>query len=576
MTNSTSIINEIREQADIVTVISSYLSLTKKGKNYFAICPFHDDHTPSMSISFEKQIYKCFVCGASGNVFTFVKDYENVSFNEAVQIVGKMVGINYDNVHKNTPVKNKKEYEIMNFVCKYYQNNLKTSLGNKALKYLKERHIDEKTIDKFKIGISLPSKNNLTMILNKKGLDISYLDNLGLSTKSTSYDYFQNRIMFPLCDEDGQVIGFSARIYNNEANQPKYLNTKETSIFKKGEFLYNYNVAKKEVKKSRKLIIVEGQMDVIRLCANDVNYCVALSGTALTNYQVNMIKKLRVPVYLMLDNDNAGEEATFRNGEILEKANIDLKVVRLIDYKDPDEFIINKGIEELLKFLKKPMSYLSFKINYLKKNKNLKETKDLVKYINDVIDSLKNESDDLTIEVVLKKLSKQYDLDYNNLLKKLNNNKEKREEKKAKVEITKEEKKNKVTIASEAIIYLMMQDPIYIKIYQKKLGFLPLKKHRNIINDILYFYELNGFVNMADFISFSEDRQVNIDNILEIINNNSEIKVSTNEMENYIKVINEALKKEKIEKLKRELKEENNEMRKIEIVKEITRIKKEV
>lgn len=576
MTNSTSIINEIREQADIVTVISSYLSLIKKGKNYFAICPFHDDHTPSMSISFEKQIYKCFVCGASGNVFTFVKDYENVSFNEAVQIVGKMVGINYDNVHKNVPVKNKKEYEIMNFVCKYYQNNLKTSLGNKALKYLKERHIDEKTIDKFKIGISLPSKNNLTMILNKKGLDISYLDNLGLSTKSTSYDYFQNRIMFPLCDEDGQVIGFSARIYNNEANQPKYLNTKETSIFKKGEFLYNYNVAKKEVKKSRKLIIVEGQMDVIRLCANDVNYCVALSGTALTNYQVNMIKKLRVPVYLMLDNDNAGEEATFRNGEILEKANIDLKVVRLIDYKDPDEFIINKGIEELLKFLKKPMSYLSFKINYLKKNKNLKETKDLVKYINDVIDSLKNESDDLTIEVVLKKLSKQYDLDYNNLLKKLNNNKEKREEKKAKVEITKEEKKNKVTIASEAIIYLMMQDPIYIKIYQKKLGFLPLKKHRNIINDILYFYELNGFVNMADFISFSEDRQVNIDNILEIINNNSEIKVSTNEMENYIKVINEALKKEKIEKLKRELKEENNEMRKIEIVKEITRIKKEV
>ena len=267
---------------------------------------------------------------------------------------------------------------------------------------------------------------------------------------------------------------------------------------------------------------------------------------------------------------------SFRNGEILEKANIDLKVVRLIDYKDPDEFIINKGIEELLKFLKKPMSYLSFKINYLKKNKNLKETKDLVKYINDVIDSLKNESDDLTIEVVLKKLSKQYDLDYNNLLKKLNNNKEKREEKKAKVEITKEEKKNKVTIASEAIIYLMMQDPIYIKIYQKKLGFLPLKKHRNIINDILYFYELNGFVNMADFISFSEDRQVNIDNILEIINNNSEIKVSTNEMENYIKVINEALKKEKIEKLKRELKEENNEMRKIEIVKEITRIKKEV
>ncbi len=576
MTNSFNQINEIREKADIVSIISSYISITKKGKNYFAVCPFHDDHNPSMSISPEKQIYKCFVCGASGNVFSFVKDYENVSFMEAVSIVAKNIGLTFNNTYKKNKIKDDKEHILLEFVCKYYINNLNTTFGKKALKYLKDRNLTEKTIDNFKIGLSLPSKDNLVNILQKKGYEKSFLNELGLMTND--YDYFQNRIMFPLFDEDGQVIGFSARIYNDEKNQAKYINSKESKIFKKGEFLYNYHIAKKEVKKSKKLIIVEGQMDVIRLCENDINYCVALSGTALTNNQVDLIKKLRVPVYLLLDNDFAGEKATYSNGEILEKANIDVKIVRITDFKDPDEFITKKGKEEFLNYLKKPMSYLSFKINYLKNNKNLSETKDLVKYINEVLDSLKNEKDDITIEVVLKKLSKDYDLDYKTLFKKLNNQKDNKITKMIKTNNKESEKhkKSKDILASEAIIYFMMQDSIYIKMYQKKLGYLPLKKHRSIVNDIIYFYEINGFINMADFITFSLEKEINADIVLEIIKENDKIFVSPKEMENYIEVIENYLVKEKIQRLKKELKEENNEMKKIEIVKEITKLKKEV
>lgn len=577
MPNYANLINEIRSKADIVKVISSYIPLNKQGKNYFGVCPFHDDHNPSMSVSPDKQIYKCFVCGASGNVFTFVKDFENVSFNEAVSIVGASVGIEYKASNKVIVKKNKDEIKLMDFVCKYYQNNLYTKDGINALKYLEKRNINEDIIKRFKIGLSLNQYDGLAKILTSKEYNVQTLDNLGL-VNSNLQDYFHNRIMFPLCNEDGDVIGFSARIFNNETNQPKYLNTKETILFKKGNFLYNYHLAKKAVKKDKILIIVEGQMDVIRLCQNGFENCIALSGTALTDEQVLMIKKLKVPVYLTLDNDNAGEIATYRNGEILEKNNVDLKVVRLLDYKDPDEFLQNKSKEEFLNYLKKPMSYLSFKMSYLKQNKNLKETKDLVLYINEVLDSLKNEKDDLTIEVALKKLSKEYDLDYNNLLKKLNNNKEqvKKDEVVKKWDTKPKRRRTRYELASSAIIYFMMNDPKYILMYQQKLGYLKLKEQRDIINHILYFYEINNYINLADFISYIEQDNIELPLLKDIINQGDNLKISEEEMSNYINVVDKSLKSDKLKELKRELFLENNEMKKIEIVKEITKLKKEV
>ena len=232
------IINDIRNKADIVDIVGSYIPLTKKGKDYLAVCPFHDDHSPSMHVSPNKQIYKCFSCNAAGNVFTFVQNYEDVSFVEAVKIVADKIGYqilggiqNYSNNKFN------KEKEIMDIACKFYQNNLDTSLGLEAKKYLVARGITEDIIKKFQIGLSLDNKDVLSKLLVKKGYDNKTLVDIGLiyNSDNKEQDFFNRRIMFPLWDKDGNVVGFSGRIYRNE-DLPKYVNSKESYLYKKGHY----------------------------------------------------------------------------------------------------------------------------------------------------------------------------------------------------------------------------------------------------------------------------------------------------------------------------------------------------
>ena len=225
-------INNIRSSVDIVDVISSYISLTSKGKNYFGVCPFHDDHSPSMSVSQEKQIYTCFSCGATGNVFTFVSEYENINFIEAVKLLGNKIGYNLGNSKLSTK-KEDASIEIYDLACKFYQNNLNTALGKNAQNYLKERKIDKETIKKFKIGLSI-SKTSLTDYLLNKKITLNDLVSLGISNENGT-DLFVNRIIFPLYDLQGNVVAFSGRIYNIK-DPSKYINTKETKIFKKGNF----------------------------------------------------------------------------------------------------------------------------------------------------------------------------------------------------------------------------------------------------------------------------------------------------------------------------------------------------
>lgn len=231
------LILEIQRKVNIVDVIGEYLPLEQKGKNYFAICPFHDDHNPSMSVSPEKQIYTCFVCGASGNVFNFVMNYENISFSEAVVKVATKAGINLDIKAKHKEVKQDdkhiKFYQMFDITNKYYQNNIKSVYGKAATKYLHERNLDDDIIKEFEIGLSM-NDNNVSKLLDKKGYDVNDLVDIGLCGKKGNfiYDTFRNRIIFPLYNLTGQVIGFSGRIYNGE-DESKYINSKESVIFKK-------------------------------------------------------------------------------------------------------------------------------------------------------------------------------------------------------------------------------------------------------------------------------------------------------------------------------------------------------
>ena len=360
------IINEIRNKSDIVSVISNYVPLTKRGKNYFGVCPFHDDHSPSMSVSPEKQIYTCFSCGATGNVFTFVSEYEHISFIEAVKLLGNKLGYNLT-THEKIDTKSE-DYKIYEIASKFYQNNLSSSLGKKAIEYLLNRGIDRDTIKKFGIGLSL-SKSTLTDLLINKGIKLDKLIELGLSN-TMSNDLFLNRIMFPLYDLSGNVVAFSGRIYNMK-DSSKYINTKETTIFKKGNLLYNYHNAREHLKKNDYVIIMEGFMDVIRASIVGINNCVATMGTAFTKEQANIIRKMTDNVILCFDGDKAGEEATISAIKVLEGIGINPKIIRLEDDLDPDEYIIKNGKDAFLSKIDKAINVIEYKLSLLKKDKTI-------------------------------------------------------------------------------------------------------------------------------------------------------------------------------------------------------------
>ena len=564
-------INEIRNSADIVNVISDYIPLKLKGKNYFGVCPFHDDHSPSMSVSKEKQLFKCFVCNKGGNVFSFVQDYENISFLESVKKVADKVGIplSIDNIKKSNE-KFKLEYEIMEYATKIFQNNLNSKEGLLAKDYLIKRNITDDIIKEFRIGLSLSDATYLYNVLTKKGYDINKLDDLGLISKDgiKGYDRFINRIMIPICNLNGEVVGYTGRIYNNE-DSAKYINSKETIIYKKGNILFNYHNAKKYIREENSIIVVEGNMDAIRMYSSGIKNVIALMGTAITKEQIDILKKLRVPVILMLDNDNAGEMATLNIGEELIKNNIETKIVRLSGYKDPDEYIINMGIESFKETIKHSLNYFDYKINYLKSNKNLNNTKELINYVKDVIKMLDG-SDNLTKEITLRKLSEEYNIDYEVLKNEVvfdNENKNK------KVNVIKSNlKSDNYSKCVRKIFYYMLSDAKYIKIFNKRLGFLKNKNERNLVIEIETYIEKYGKINFADFLSYSE----NDNNIKELVHNISEDmdfeELDENIFLEYLNCIEKILNQEKINDLKQKLLLTTDVNEKIRLGNELTKL----
>lgn len=572
-------INDIRASADIVAIIGSYIPLTQKGKNFVGVCPFHDDHSPSMSVSPEKQIYKCFACGASGNVFTFVAEYENVSFIEAVRIVASKCGkeLSITTYNNNVSQALKEENEIMDLTQKFFLNNLRTKFGKDALEYLKNRGLNEDIIKEFGIGLSLDSNDSLYQLLLKKNYDIKKLLDLGLvnSVNGKTYDMFTRRITFPLWDKDGNIVGFSARVYRNEKDVSKYMNSRESKLFKKGETLYNYHKAKDIAKREKKIIVVEGFMDAIRISSIGIKNVVALQGTAMTTEQVQLLKKLRVKVILCLDNDNAGLIATINNGDELIKNEIETEVIRLSGEKDPDEYILANGGEAFKNNVDKPLSYFEFKMNYLKQNKDLNNVEDLSIYVNDVLKSLTEIDDPILKELTLDKMSKEYNLSISVLKNKLEQLEPVKIKKEIKSIVIEKQRKDVFMIGSEKILYFMMNGEEYIREYQKKLGFFEDSLYREIANEIVYFYETNKEITVADFITYVNDKNDIRDKVMEIVNDSANDEVTIEAMDEYIDALSRVLVKNEIKRLKKLMKSELDEAKKLEIALQIKELKKE-
>lgn len=570
---SKELVDEVKSKNDIVDVISSYINLNDKNK---ALCPFHNDHSPSFSVHPDKQIYKCFSCGESGNVITFVEKFLGITFQEAVKILADRSGVKFDiNVPKKTS-KFDKYYEITDTVNKYYKNNLFSSDGQKALKYLNDRAVDKQLINEFNIGLS--TNNKLHEILAKKyNLDDLLKIDIVREVDNKIYDTFQNRIIFPIIDEDNNIIGFSGRKYldGDLENKilSKYVNSKETEIFIKSKVFYNINNALPNIKKSKEIIITEGFMDTIRMVSIGYNNTVALMGTAFTKEHLDKIIKYKCKVVLNLDQDNAGVLSTISIGDILLKNNIDVSVIIFDDYKDSDEYIINKGKESFDISYKNRIPFIDFKLNYLKSNRNMKDSTDISKYINEAIKSLNEIDDDILKELKIKELSKEFDIDESVIKNKIKIS--------GKKEIKQEEKPtkkryDKYDISEIRILYLMLNYDDVILYFENGLGYLVHDNMMNLAYKIIEFRNNYGYFNYSDFIDYiSDDEQLN-ETIKEIMKYHNEEEYTESELEDYFDTIRKYSINKRISELKREMNETLDVNKKIELANKINKINKEV
>ena len=563
-------LNEIRNSVNIVDVISSYINLTPKGKNYFGVCPFHDDNNPSMSVSPDKQIYKCFSCGATGTVFKFIMDYENISFREAVQKVADIGGVHI-NLHQ---IKKKKEntnlYNIYDLSLKYYINNLNTPKGKEAKEYLKNRNINEEIIKEFQIGLALTDRSTLSNILIKKYKPDDILKT-GLIGKSDYgyYDLFRERIMFPLYDLNGKVVAYSGRIYNKKDNS-KYFNTRETEIFKKGELLYNYHRAKDIARRKNQIIIMEGFMDVIRAHSVGIKNVVATMGTAVTNIQANLIKRMAKEIILCFDGDEAGTKATKSCAEELNKIGVTPKIIRLEENLDPDEYIQKYGKESFQRKIDNPINIMDFELDYLKQGKNLESAEDTAEYINQIIKELNKIDDEILKEVTIKKIVDETKIDENIIWNHLKEKPKIIPKKEVKQNLTKYEK------AEKNLIFYMLNSEDVIKMYDKKVTYMPDKEYRLLAREISTFYKNYGQMNEADFIDYIEGDEELTQTIKKVNQNMKSDDYTEEEINDYINVIKEYNIKDAIERMQEKMKKQTDPLKKAEIAQQIINLKKEL
>lgn len=563
-------INQIRSSVDIVDVIGSYLSLTQRGKNYFGVCPFHDDHSPSMSVSKEKQIYTCFSCGATGNVLNFIMDYEHISFIEAVKIAANKAGIALDiDVHSKNDQTGNKLYDIYDFSQKYFQNNLSSQIGSDAREYLRKRDVDEKTIKEFGIGLSLKEKDSLYNLLIKKNYDTKDLLKTGLINQK-EYDYndvYYNRIMFPLWDLFGRIVGYSGRIYNGE-DTSKYINTKETEIFKKGELLYNYHRAKDAARQSQTIIIMEGFMAVIRAHISGIDNVVATMGTAVTKEQVALIKRLAKNVILCFDGDSAGAKATYACGNELIKVGVMPNVIILEEGLDPDDYIRKYGKEKFISKLDNPINIMDFKLNYLKEGKDITNSVELSEYVKEILNETNKIKDDVLQELTLQKLAFESHLDIDFLRKKLNP--------KVDLEVVVQPtnlKLDKYHKAERNLLYYMLHNTEVIKMYSKKVTCLPSEEGRELAKNITSFYKKYNEISVADLLSnLTENKKmVKLIGEIEALNLNEVYKIV--EIDDYISVIHDYNVNFALTRLTEKLKNETDPAKKVSIGSEILKLR---
>lgn len=474
---SDELIDEIRNKNDIVDVISQYVTLKRSGRNFFGLCPFHKEKSPSFSVSPDKQIFHCFGCGVGGNVFHFLQKIENISFLEALESLANQAGINLptlDNAVDDKLIRLKsKVYKINEIAANFYHERLYKPESKQAQDYIKKRRLDNKTLKNFLIGYS-GNFNELYMELKRQGFTEEEILASCLVNKNENGKYidrFRRRLMFPIQDTRNRIIAFGGRVLDD--SKPKYINSPENIVYHKGRHLFGLNIAKKE--EIKKIIIVEGYMDAISLHQRGIHNAVASLGTALTEQQGRLLRKSSEQIIIGYDADGAGQAATLRGLEILQNLGCDIRILQIYGAKDPDEFVTKYGPERFQKCVDNAISLVEYKIKMLKQKLNLENTNDKIKFLNEIAKVLAKVTNNIEREVYIEKISSDYHIskeaiysEINKLLYKKKDNL-KTTETASRVVIKKKEDEEideAVKKRESLLIYLLLQYPnqSYLKI----------------------------------------------------------------------------------------------------------------
>ncbi len=575
-------INEIRQSVDIVDVIGNYLPLEKKGRNYVAICPFHDDTDPSLTISPEKQIYMCFVCHHGGNVFRFLQDYLKISFLEAVRIVAEMGHVDVGDIsfHEAQPKINQETeplYQMYEEANRIYKHYLGTKLAILAKDYLHDRQITQDIIDRFEIGYA-PNQNILLKSFEKSGFSRMQAFASGLVIESQAgYDRYRDRIMFPLHNGDGRVVGFSGRIYKKIQQEAKYINSPESKIFKKGEILYNYHRVRDIVREKGNIIILEGFMDVIALYKAGIENAVAIMGTALTSEHLTLLKRLTKEIVLCLDGDQAGQNAMIKCVDTLTAHGFHVAVVVVPEGMDPDEFLVARGKDELLALYTKPISAIEFKMNYYYQRINTDNYEDRKQYLNSMVEMISQLDDDVDKVYYSEQLEKKSGFS-KELIQRLLHQSRPGTVKKRNIDITYNHSHrliDKYQKAERELLYFMMRDKKYAMLYEAKAGYMFDHTNRIIASYIIDYYRQYPVLEIADLISMIHDEDI-VKTILEISSLNLPELKDNQAIYDYIDTIQEKLKRERVRQLEEDLKNTWDDIQKSKIALEIIELKKEI
>lgn len=469
------IVEEVRMRSDIVDVISSYVKLQKKGSTYFGLCPFHNEKTPSFSVTPSKQMYYCFGCGAGGNVFTFLMQYENFTFKEAMEYLADRAGITLPKQEETPQMKKEADLrtrllEINNEAGKYFYYQMRQPGGKRALAYLKDRGLTEETIKRFGLGYSNMYSNDLYQYLKKKGYSDEILKETGLIKVSEKggYDLFWNRVMFPIMNANGKIIAFGGRVMGD--GEPKYLNSPETLVFDKSRNLYGLNYAR-TVRKPY-MLLCEGYMDVISMHQAGFTNAVASLGTAFTMGHANLLKRYVNQAILTYDSDGAGVKAALRAIPILKEAGISTKVLNLKPYKDPDEFIKNLGTEAFEQRIQEARNSFLFEIDVLRSQYDFRDPEQKTAFYHETAKKLAGFSDKIERDNYTEAVAREYSIDFADMqsyINQLGSRLSANEEKKASPRDRKKEKVDGIQQSQRLLLTWILDEP---RAYEAVKGFI--------------------------------------------------------------------------------------------------------